>query len=213
VLRAFAPHGLREVIPSTIGEPFLYPHFAELVELCRELNLKMNITTNGTFPGGGVTFWMPKIAPLLSDIKISALGGHLTQEQKDNLKVIFKIREKNQNFSISLQSPQPFPSEFPFDRIKTIPLWKIDVNRLKTDLDAQGECPFLTREAWVWMDGTFQVCPNPDARYGMRTPFPLGKFGSFAEGDPISVWEGAAYRDFVRAYAANPICRGCRMRH
>jgi hypothetical protein len=212
VLRAFAPHGLREVIPSTIGEPFLYPHFAELVELCRELNLKMNMTTNGTFPNGGVGFWMQKMAPILSDIKISALSGHLTPEQKDNLKVIFKIRDTNQNFSVSLQSPQPFSSELPFDRIKKIPLWSVDANCHKPNLGTRGKCPFLTREAWVWMDGTFQVCPNPDARYGMRTPYPLGEFGNFAEGDPIAVWEGVAYREFVRTYTANPVCGGCRMR-
>ena len=41
---------LREVIPSTMGEPLLYSHFDELLELCESLEISLNLTTNGTFP-------------------------------------------------------------------------------------------------------------------------------------------------------------------
>ena len=42
--------GVKEIIPSTMGEPLLYKHFAYIVELCYKYNIKMNLTTNGTFP-------------------------------------------------------------------------------------------------------------------------------------------------------------------
>jgi hypothetical protein len=34
--RGGRPHGLREIIPSTMGEPLLYEHFEEILELCRD---------------------------------------------------------------------------------------------------------------------------------------------------------------------------------
>jgi hypothetical protein len=51
-----APHGLREIIPSTMGEPLLYEHFEGILDLCRRHGVKLNLTTNGTFPrlGAGV---------------------------------------------------------------------------------------------------------------------------------------------------------------
>jgi excinuclease ABC subunit A len=73
-------------------------------------------------------------------------------------------------------------------------------------------CPFLTKEAWVWVDGTFQVCPNPDARFGMRTKFPFGDFGNFATQEPLEIWNGEKYREFCENYKENPICKNCKMR-
>jgi hypothetical protein len=211
VLRAFAPHGLKEVIPSTIGEPTLYPQFGALLELCAELNLKLNLTTNGD----SVAHWMPKLAPVLSDLKISALHGHLTQEQTENLNEVFRIRDEKKNFTVTLQcavaeNDSVTPDER-FDRVKILPLWKINETNAASP-PAKGACPFLGREAWVWMDGTFQVCPNPDARYGQRTPFPFGDFGNFATADPLEIWEHACYRQFVQEYKKHPICKSCRMR-
>ena len=45
--------GLREIIPSTMGEPLLYRHFDEILDLCAEYGVKLNLTTNGTFPQRG----------------------------------------------------------------------------------------------------------------------------------------------------------------
>jgi hypothetical protein len=54
VIAEAAPgHGLREVIPSTMGEPLLYEHFEGILDLCHRHRVKLNLTTNGTFPGRG----------------------------------------------------------------------------------------------------------------------------------------------------------------
>ncbi|MBK7535748.1 MAG: glycosyltransferase [Myxococcales bacterium] len=69
------PHGLREIIPSTMGEPLLYEHFERIVELCHRYGVKLNLTTNGTFPRLGATAWAERIVPVASDVKISWNGA------------------------------------------------------------------------------------------------------------------------------------------
>ncbi|MET0403836.1 MAG: glycosyltransferase [Cystobacter sp.] len=66
---------LREIIPSTMGEPLLYAHFDELIELCMAEGLLMNLTTNGTFPRRGAREWARRLVPILSDVKISWNGA------------------------------------------------------------------------------------------------------------------------------------------
>jgi len=66
---------LREIIPSTMGEPLLYEHFDEILELCREFNVKLNLTTNGTFPRRGARAWAERIVPVSSDVKLSWNGA------------------------------------------------------------------------------------------------------------------------------------------
>lgn len=73
-LRSLNSAHLREVIPSTMGEPLLYPHFEKLLDLCGELSLKLNLTTNGTFPLGGVSYWAAPLLLNCTDIKISMMG-------------------------------------------------------------------------------------------------------------------------------------------
>lgn len=75
VVQDALPFGLREIIPSTMGEPLLYPDFDSILKLCNENNLKMNLTTNGTFPGRGVENWGRAIMPVASDVKISFNGS------------------------------------------------------------------------------------------------------------------------------------------
>jgi MoaA/NifB/PqqE/SkfB family radical SAM enzyme len=70
--------GVREIIPSTMGEPLIYKHFAHFVELCYKYDLKMNLTTNGTFPKTTektVTEWAKLIVPITTDVKISWNGA------------------------------------------------------------------------------------------------------------------------------------------
>ncbi len=75
------PHGLREIIPSTMGEPLLYKHFGEILKLCVKHQVKLNLTTNGTFPGLGAKAWAERIVPVASDVKISWNGASkVTQE-------------------------------------------------------------------------------------------------------------------------------------
>lgn len=79
VVREVAGLGFCEIIPSTMGEPLLYPHFELFLELCNELGLKLNLTTNGTFPGPqkhqSVEHWARRIVPVGSDVKISWNGA------------------------------------------------------------------------------------------------------------------------------------------
>ena len=71
--------GIREIIPSTMGEPLLYPHFDLFLDLCHELKLSLNLTTNGTFPAPekhqNVEYWATRIVPIGSDVKISWNGA------------------------------------------------------------------------------------------------------------------------------------------
>lgn len=104
-LREAAENGLQEVIPATMGEPLLWRHFEQLVTLCDELGLKLNLTTNGTFPRLGVKAWAHLILPVASDIKISWNGATQgTQEaimvgtqwamQLANLKQLLALRDQ-----------------------------------------------------------------------------------------------------------------------
>lgn len=69
------PHGLREVIPSTMGEPLLYSYFDKLLGLCRAHGVPLNLTTNGSFPGvWGSDEGMTRLLAACSDIKVSCMG-------------------------------------------------------------------------------------------------------------------------------------------
>lgn len=75
VVAEAAPRGLREVIPSTMGEPLLYEHFERIVDVCRAHGVKLNLTTNGTFPRLGARAWAERLVPVTSDVKISWNGA------------------------------------------------------------------------------------------------------------------------------------------
>ena len=62
---------LKEIIPSTMGEPLLYENFNLFIDKLKNSNVKLNLTTNGSFPKYGVIIWAEKLLPVLSDIKIS----------------------------------------------------------------------------------------------------------------------------------------------
>lgn len=72
---------LREVIPSTMGEPLLYQHMDELLDLCKRYRVKLNLTTNGTFPGRGAQAWADVLVPITSDVKISFNGATDTTQE------------------------------------------------------------------------------------------------------------------------------------
>ena len=81
VAEAAAAGGLREIIPSTMGEPLLYEHFEDILTLCSQYGVRLNLTTNGTFPRLGVRAWAERIVPVGSDVKISWNGAtKATQE-------------------------------------------------------------------------------------------------------------------------------------
>lgn len=86
---------LREVIPSTMGEPLLYSHFSELLSLCRSLCVPMNLTTNGTFPGEWLSdCGMRNLLSACSDIKVSSLASECCSDWKKNVERLLEVRRK-----------------------------------------------------------------------------------------------------------------------
>lgn len=77
-----AGRGLREIIPSTMGEPLLYPQFDEIIDICANYDVRLNLTTNGTFPGRGAREWAKRIVPIGSDVKISWNGANKATQEK-----------------------------------------------------------------------------------------------------------------------------------
>jgi len=210
VVNAFLPLGLKEIIPSTVGEPFLYSRFEDFLLFAKKTNIKVNITTNGTFPNGGLKKWLPLLLPVLSDIKFSAMHGKIPNSVFEFINES-KISKSTITIQATLDKGDKL-DEIPkgVDRVKINEPWILN-SPLPTNLQLK-ECRFLSKEIWVWVDGTFQACPNPDARFGMRTKFPFGDFGNFAIQDPLSIWNGTAYRNFCENYKENAICKNCKMR-
>jgi MoaA/NifB/PqqE/SkfB family radical SAM enzyme len=66
---------LREVIPSTMGEPLLWAGLDALVDACAGAGLRLNVTTNGTWPGRGPRAWGERLYPVASDVKVSWNGA------------------------------------------------------------------------------------------------------------------------------------------
>lgn len=86
---------LREVIPSTMGEPLLYSHFDELLEFCRALEIPLNLTTNGTFPGKwGSDAAMELLLRSCCDIKVSYLASERFDGWKANVEKLVRLRDK-----------------------------------------------------------------------------------------------------------------------
>lgn len=97
--------GVREVIPSTMGEPLIYPHFEYLVECCAERGLKLNLTTNGSFPRRTPEAWAALLAPITTDVKFSWNGATKATYEKvmigldfdrslDNLQRFVSVRDE-----------------------------------------------------------------------------------------------------------------------
>lgn len=106
VLNQLVPHGLREIIPSTMGEPLMYSHFEEFVDLCHYHKIKTNLTTNGTFPTKiPMEEMVNKLLPVISDVKFSLnginpavnefiMGGAKTEKQLSNIRYWIKRRDE-----------------------------------------------------------------------------------------------------------------------
>lgn len=97
---------LKEIIPSTMGEPLLYRHFEEILQMCHDFDVMLNLTTNGSFPGKGAEDWAKLIVPITSDVKISWNGATKETQEKimlgtnwervlDNVKTFVKIRDEH----------------------------------------------------------------------------------------------------------------------
>lgn len=150
VLKSTKPY-VKEIIPSTMGEPLLYPYFERILEIVKGFGIKINLTTNGTFPRLGVERWGELILPMASDVKISINGatkktaesimvGLNFEEHIKYIKKILKIRddirrEGRNNPTVTFQvtfmerNLNELPSilkmaiEFGVDRLKGHHLW------------------------------------------------------------------------------------------
>lgn len=67
--------GVQEIIPSTMGEPLMYKNIEDFFVLAKETGIKINLTTNGTFPKKSMEEWSKLIIPVTSDTKISFNGS------------------------------------------------------------------------------------------------------------------------------------------
>lgn len=81
--------GVREIIPSTMGEPLLYKGIEGIFELSKRFGIKINLTTNGTFPKHSVEEWAKMIVPNTTDVKISWNGATAETAEKIMLGVNF----------------------------------------------------------------------------------------------------------------------------
>lgn len=100
--------GVQEIIPSTMGEPLIYKHFDHFVDLCYKYGIKMNLTTNGTFPKTirqTVSEWAKLIVPITTDVKISWNGATAETAQAvmkgidftqtvENVKEFIRVRDE-----------------------------------------------------------------------------------------------------------------------
>jgi molybdenum cofactor biosynthesis enzyme MoaA len=101
--------GVKEIIPSTMGEPLLYKEFDKIFELSEQKNIKINLTTNGTFPKKSVEEWAKLIVPNTTDVKISWNGSTKETSEKimqgiDFEKAIENYKDKNLKLYLELIS-------------------------------------------------------------------------------------------------------------
>jgi len=82
--------GVREIIPSTMGEPLLYKGFDRIFTLSQQTGIKINLTTNGTFPKKTVEEWAQLIVPNTTDVKISWNGATAETAAKVMLGIDFE---------------------------------------------------------------------------------------------------------------------------
>lgn len=98
--------GVKEIIPSTMGEPLLYKGFEQIFDLSEQYGIKINLTTNGTFPKKTVEVWAKLIVPNTTDIKISWNAATAATAQKvmqgidfgkciENVKTFVRIRDEH----------------------------------------------------------------------------------------------------------------------
>ncbi len=95
VIAECAGRGLKEIIPSTMGEPLIFKHMPRIIELCHEHGVKLNLTTNGTFPRFGAERWARLIVPVGSDVKLSWNGADQSAQSLVMIKNDFKKNMEN----------------------------------------------------------------------------------------------------------------------
>jgi radical SAM protein with 4Fe4S-binding SPASM domain len=275
---------LREIIPSTMGEPLIYAHFEDIITECETQGLKLNLTTNGTFPRKGVEVWAKRLVPITSDIKISWNGATQATQEKimlgsqwentlANIKKLIQIRDEMfkthahycqitlqltfletnlheltdivklgiqlgvdrikghhlwahfaeiQNLSLrkdkssilrwnhAVLQAQAIAAQQPLPNGKYIQLENIAVlgENAVHNLNPNGACPFLGKEAWIAADGRFNPCCAPDKERRQ-----LGEFGNLNQKTLSEIWNSPEYQTLCKNYMQHAICQRCNMRN
>lgn len=101
ILKEAKELGVKEIIPSTMGEPLLYKDFDKILHLCNQYDLLLNLTTNGTFPKREIQEWANLIIPITIDIKISWNGA--VQETAEKIMLGLKFNQTIENLKIFIQ--------------------------------------------------------------------------------------------------------------
>ncbi len=96
--------GVKEIIPSTMGEPLMYKGIEKIFELSRKHNIKINLTTNGTFPKLTVKEWAKLIVPNTTDVKISWNGATKETAEKVMLGLNFNQVVENVKSFVALRN-------------------------------------------------------------------------------------------------------------
>lgn len=128
---------LREVIPSTMGEPLLYQDFEAIIELCMRHGLLMNLTTNGTFPRLGAQAWARKLVPVLSDVKVSWNGA--TKTTQDTIMLGSRLEKALENLRVLVRERDSHAAKFGHRARITLQLTFLESN--------VGELPAMVRLA------------------------------------------------------------------
>lgn len=89
--------GVKEIIPSTMGEPLMYKGIERIFELSQKHNIRINLTTNGTFPRLSMKEWSALIIPNTSDIKISWNGA--TKETTETVMLGVNFNKVTENIT------------------------------------------------------------------------------------------------------------------
>ena len=134
---AIEKYSPKEVIPSTMGEPLLYSRFEDLLHLCETAGIKINLTTNGTFPGKwGMPSVMFELVQACSDIKVSTLayemGGFLRNLWRENVEKLIECRKRRLDSSATISLQVTLHREN-IQEVKDILSWaeKVGVYRIK----------------------------------------------------------------------------------
>jgi nucleoside-diphosphate-sugar epimerase/glycosyltransferase involved in cell wall biosynthesis/MoaA/NifB/PqqE/SkfB family radical SAM enzyme len=102
--------------PQHHGGAAPVPRLREVLDLLKEKDIKLNLTTNGTFPKLGVESWAERLLPVLSDIKISMNGatapvaeGIMTgidfaKQKRDAARFIELRNEKGSEATVTMQA-------------------------------------------------------------------------------------------------------------
>jgi MoaA/NifB/PqqE/SkfB family radical SAM enzyme len=109
VLQQALDLGVKEIIPSTMGEPLLYKYFDRIVDFCKDSDIKLNLTTNGSFPRKKVDDWASILIPITIDTKISL--NSISKDLSESIMIGSKFKKVLNNIKAYIQYRDQYFSE------------------------------------------------------------------------------------------------------